>query len=45
MTEALGPCAKACCDGCPHSHHQEAAQHRHGHHHEAPALDLQIAAA
>ncbi len=31
MTEALGPCAKACCEGCPHSqsHHGE---HRHAEH-------------
>jgi bacterioferritin-associated ferredoxin len=50
MTEALGPCAKACCDGCPHSNHQDtAAQHQHGHRHETPTvpvnLDMQIAAA
>ncbi len=24
MNEALGACAKACCDGCPHSHQHAA---------------------
>ncbi|MBR0697216.1 bacterioferritin-associated ferredoxin [Bradyrhizobium lablabi] len=24
IDEALGPCAKACCSGCPHSHPQPA---------------------
>jgi bacterioferritin-associated ferredoxin len=47
MSEALGPCAKACCDGCPHSHDKhDAAQPAQ---HKMPAvaanLDLQIAAA
>jgi bacterioferritin-associated ferredoxin len=27
IDEALGPCAKACCSGCPHSHDE----HEHGH--------------
>ena len=25
IDEALGPCAKACCSGCPHSGHPHAA--------------------
>lgn len=28
MDEALGPCLKACCSGCPHADHAEAA-HNH----------------
>jgi len=31
MTEALGPCAKACCEGCPHSQ-----SHDHSHSHSEP---------
>lgn len=30
MDEALGPCAKACCAGCPHSEEHGVASHRHG---------------
>lgn len=30
MTEALGPCAKACCDGCPHSHSHEGSPAHEG---------------
>jgi bacterioferritin-associated ferredoxin len=26
IDEALGPCAKACCSGCPHSLSHEAAE-------------------
>jgi bacterioferritin-associated ferredoxin len=26
MTEALGPCAKACCEGCPHGHETTPAR-------------------
>ena len=29
IDEALGPCAKACCAGCPHSH--TAPMHEHDH--------------
>ena len=30
IDEALGPCAQACCSGCPHSHVQDnhAVEHR-----------------
>lgn len=28
MDEALGPCLKACCSGCPHADHDEAV-HSH----------------
>ena len=28
IDEALGPCAKACCSGCPHSHAM-AEEHSH----------------
>ena len=27
MNEALGACAKACCEGCPHSHQHDSHQH------------------
>ena len=26
IDEALGPCAKSCCSGCPHSHAEAEAQ-------------------
>ncbi|MBR1123007.1 (2Fe-2S)-binding protein [Bradyrhizobium lablabi] len=28
IEEALGPCAKACCAGCPHSHAQDDEDNR-----------------
>jgi bacterioferritin-associated ferredoxin len=32
IEEALGPCAEACCSGCPHSHGQDNHAHeRAGH--------------
>jgi bacterioferritin-associated ferredoxin len=31
MTEALGPCAKSCCDGCPHSAAADHAELGHDH--------------
>jgi bacterioferritin-associated ferredoxin len=27
IDEALGPCAKACCSGCPHSHANDEPAH------------------
>lgn len=42
MDEALGPCAKACCAGCPHSEQQQQAE-THTHHH-AVVLPAEIAA-
>ncbi|MCB1414409.1 MAG: (2Fe-2S)-binding protein [Xanthobacteraceae bacterium] len=44
MTEALGPCAKACCDGCPHSHAHEGHRHE-GLRNAAAATPDQVAAA
>lgn len=29
MNDALGPCAKSCCAGCPHSHAEEGHSHQH----------------
>ncbi len=45
MTEALGPCIKACCEGCPHSHQHDAAQAGSAQHRTMTAdIDFQIAA-
>ena len=35
MDEALGPCAKACCSGCPHGEHADA-DHNHDQHQFLP---------
>ncbi len=46
MAEALGPCVKACCEGCPHSHQPESGQAGPVQHRGVTAdIDLQIAAA
>ena len=35
MNEALGPCAKSCCEGCPHTQ-------SHNHHHEPVAVGAEL---
>ena len=37
MNEALGPCAKSCCEGCPHTQN-----HDHRHHHEPVAVGAEL---
>lgn len=39
IDEALGPCAKACCSGCPHTH-QGTGDHGHADDHNQPEFAL-----